>query len=100
MRRLSPQLLTAALLLVANSVFAQLAPGVRGVAPRAPQKMVIDGNLSEFQQAFCTPINYFHPDQKNRPAQFFYLWDDEAFYAGLRTLDETPANPAPDNQLW
>ena len=28
------------------------------------------------------------------------MWDDEAFYAGLRTLDSTPANHAPDNRLW
>ena len=100
MRLLTSTLLAASLLLVTNSVFAQLAPGVRGVALRAVNEIVIDGDLSEFQQAFCTPINYFHPNQKNRPAQFFYLWDDEAFYAGLRTLDEQPANPAPDDRLW
>ena len=62
--------------------------------------MVIDGDLAEFKQAFCTPINYFHPDWKNRAAQFFYMWDDEAFYAGLRTLDEKRANHAPDDRLW
>ena len=77
-----------------------LASGVRGVATRARGKVVIDGDLSEFREAFCTPINYFHPDQKNRPAQFFYMWDDEAFYAGLRTLDQKRANPAPDDRLW
>jgi len=77
-----------------------LASGVRGVAARARGKVVIDGDLSEFREAFCTPINYFHPDQKNRPAQFFYMWDDEAFYAGLRTLDQKRANPAPDDRLW
>lgn len=77
-----------------------LAEGVRGLATRAPEKVVIDGDLSEFANAFCTPINYFHPDQKNRPAQFFYMWDGEAFYAALRTLDEKPANHAPDDRLW
>jgi len=77
-----------------------LAPGVRGLATRAPGKVVIDGDLSEFKDAFCTPVNYFHPDQKNRPAQFFYMWDDEAFYAGLRTLDQKRADPAPDDRLW
>lgn len=77
-----------------------LEKGVRGVATRAPDKVVIDGDLSEFSEAFCTPVNYFHPDQKNRPAQFFYMWDDDAFYAALRTLDEKPANLAPDNRLW
>lgn len=77
-------------------------PDVRGLATRAPAGMKIDGDLSEFADAFCTPIEYFNPDLKNRPAQFFYMWDDEAFYAGLRTLDEPDkqANPAKDNQLW
>lgn len=78
----------------------ELASGVRGVATRAPGKVVMDGNLSEFNAAFCTPINYFHPDQKNRAAQFFYMWDDEAFYAGLRTLDQKRANHATDDRLW
>src|SRR5438046_314213 len=38
--------------------------------------------------------------QKNRPAQFFYMWDEEAFYAGLRTMDEHPADMAGDGTLW
>src|SRR5579871_1077849 len=100
-----PRLLLAGglTLLVAASALAdpaRLAPGVRGVATRAPGKVVIDGDLSEFKDAFCTPINYFHPDQKNRPAQFFYMWDDDAFYAGLRTLDQKRVDPAPDDRLW
>src|SRR5207244_6320322 len=80
-----------------------LATGVRGVATKAPKEMKIDGDLSEFKDAFCTPVEYFSFDAKtlrNRAAQFFYLWDDEAFYAGLRTLDEAPANFADDNHLW
>ncbi len=77
-----------------------LAPGVRGVATRAPKEMKIDGDLSEFKDAFCTPINYFHPNLKNRAAQFFYMWDDDAFYAALRTLDQVPHNGAPDDRLW
>lgn len=77
-----------------------LEKGVRGVATRAKGKVTIDGNLSEFEGAFCTPVGYFEQDLKNRAAQFFYLWDDEAFYAGLRTLDEKQANPAPDDRLW
>jgi hypothetical protein len=28
------------------------------------------------------------------------MWDDEAFYAALRTLDTKPANFAPDDKLW
>jgi Carbohydrate family 9 binding domain-like len=77
-----------------------LQPGVRGVATRAPANMKIDGNLEEFKGSFCTPVGYFEPDLKNRPAQFFYMWDDKAFYAGLRTLDAKQADPAADNQLW
>jgi hypothetical protein len=77
-----------------------LADGVRGVATRAPAGMKIDGDLAEFKDAFCTPVEYFHADLKNRAAQFFYMWDDEAFYAGLRTLDQKQANQAPDERLW
>ncbi len=79
---------------------APLAPGVRGVATRAPAGMKIDGDLSEFKDAFCTPVEYFHADLRNRAAQFFYMWDNEAFYAGLRTLDEKQADHAPDDRLW
>lgn len=77
-----------------------LEAGVRGLATRAPAKMVIDGDLSEFKDAFCTPVEYFHADLTNRAAQFWYMWDETAFYAGLRTLDTKPANMAPDHQLW
>ncbi len=97
---------------VALNAFAEskLKEGVRGVATRAPQGMKIDGDLSEFKNAFATPFEYFHPDNPNkkdanpglrdRAGQFFYMWDDEAFYAGLRTLDRTPNNNAPDDRLW
>jgi hypothetical protein len=84
----------------AASAAEPLKEGVRGVATRAPKEMKIDGDLSEFADAFCTPVNYFHPQVKERAAQFFYMWDDEAFYAGLRTLDSKQANNAPDNRLW
>jgi hypothetical protein len=77
-----------------------LKSGVRGLATRAPAGMKIDGDLAEFRGAFCTPMGYFEPDLANRAAQFFYMWDDEAFYAGLRTLDQKQANPAPDDRLW
>jgi hypothetical protein len=93
--------LTATLASVAAAVEKDaLEPGVRGLATRAPENMKIDGDLAEFRGAFCTPVGYFEGNLKNRAAQFFYMWDDEAFYAGLRTLDEKQANPAPDNQLW
>ena len=97
--RLLPTLCVGMVLTV-PALAEPLKPGVRGVATRAPANVKIDGDLADFKGAFCTPINYFHPDQKNRPAQFFYMWDDEAFYAGLRTLDEKRANHAPDDRLW
>lgn len=78
----------------------KLAAGVRGVATRAPQGMKIDGDLAEFSDAFATPVEYFHADLKNRAAQFFYMWDDEAFYAALRTLDQKQADHADDDHLW
>jgi hypothetical protein len=78
----------------------ELAPGVRGMATRAPAEMKIDGNLEEFTGSFSTPVGYFEPNIANRAAQFFYMWDDEAFYAGLRTLDQKESNPSPDNMLW
>jgi hypothetical protein len=84
--------------LVARS--EELQPGVRGLATRAPAEMKIDGDLSEFRGAFCTPVNYFHPQTGERAAQFFYMWDETAFYAGLRTLDTKQANFAPDDRLW
>ncbi|MEQ8211022.1 MAG: sugar-binding protein [Lacipirellulaceae bacterium] len=61
---------------------------VRAVVPRAEGSIVIDGNLEEYSNAFAAPLEYFHPDSKNRPGQFFFLWDEAAFYVGLRTLDE------------
>ncbi|MCE9546872.1 MAG: hypothetical protein K8T25_15450 [Planctomycetia bacterium] len=81
---------------------AEQGPPIRGFIGRAPQGMKIDGDLAEFKDAFATPLEYFNADRKNRPAQFMYLWDDEAFYAGLRTLDEVPkqANLAPNDKLW
>lgn len=79
---------------------AVLAPGVRGVATRATGPVTIDGDLSEFKDSFSTPVEYFHKNLRERAAQFFYMWDDEAFYAALRTLDTKPANHAPDHRLW
>ena len=40
-----------------------------------------------FENAFCTPVEYHHSNLPERAAQFFYMWDDTAFYAALRTLD-------------
>src|ERR1043166_261130 len=92
--------------LFATSIDAdELKPGVRGLATRAPAEMKIDGNLSEFEGAFCTPVNYFfqaekQPLIKDRAAQFFYMWDETAFYAGLRTLDTKQFNGSDDAHLW
>src|SRR4051794_13589831 len=79
---------------------ARLPEGVRGLATHAPKEMKIDGDLAEFKDAFCTPVEYFSGDLKNRAAQFFYMWDDEAFYAALRTLDQHSADNADDGHLW
>ncbi|MEK6236452.1 MAG: hypothetical protein N2C14_17225, partial [Planctomycetales bacterium] len=98
-----PRRLLATMLFLATisaAPAAELAPGVRAAVPRASGKVTIDGDLSEFSEAFCTPLEYFHADVSNRAAQFLYMWDDEAFYAGLRTLDRKQANMAPDDRLW
>ncbi len=78
----------------------RLAPGVRGLVVRASGPVKIDGKLDEWTQAFCTPLQYNHKDPANRAAQFFYLWDDEALYIGLRCLDQKQANPAPIGGLF
>ncbi len=104
----------AALVLLCSGSFSfaqtKLPADVRGVATRAPKEMKIDGDLAEFKEAFATPLEYFQPENsgkkdpnaglRNRAAQFFYMWDGEAFYAALRTLDQNPANHAPDDRLW
>jgi hypothetical protein len=73
---------------------------IRAVAPRASAPLRVDGRLDDaaYQGALCTPVEYFHRDVANRAAQFFYLWDDEAFYVGLRTLDQ--AAYSPEAPLW
>ena len=96
-----PKLLLAGLLATLPVFGASgLKPGVRGVATHAPEGMKIDGDLSEWKEAFSAPGEYFNPDLKNRACQFFYMWDDEAFYAAYRALDEHPANNADDAHLW
>lgn len=97
-------LLLAGLLVFKNVSADDLKPSVRGLATRAPAEMKIDGDLSEFHGAFCTPVNYFQLQKpellKDRPAQFFYMWDDTAFYCGLRTLDTRQKNDSDDAHLW
>jgi hypothetical protein len=72
----------------------------RAVIPRARSGMTIDGRLTEsdYATALCTPLEFFHTDQKNRPARFCYLWDNDAFYVGLRTLDQHMFSP--QKPLW
>ena len=47
-----------------------LEPGVRGLVTRASGKVVIDGSLREWSEAFCTPVHYGHGNLENRAAQF------------------------------
>jgi hypothetical protein len=77
-----------------------LAPGVRGLVTRSPGAVILDGNLREWSEAFCTPVHYAHGSLHERAAQFFYMWDDEAFYLGLRCLDSRQANPGPPEKTW
>ncbi len=77
-----------------------LAPGVRGLVTKVAGKVVVDGTLREWSQAFCTPVWYAHPKLNERASQFFYQWDEDAFYLGLRCLDTKQANPGPDSTTW
>ena len=71
----------------------KLPPKVRGLVVQAQGPMRIDGKLEEWEQAFCTPVHYNHRNLDDRAGQFFYVWDREALYVGLRTLDTKVANP-------
>jgi hypothetical protein len=73
---------------------------VRGVVPRAKGAVIVDGRLqeTEYAGALCTPIEYFNRDPANRAGQFFYMWDSDAFYVGLRTLDTNAFSP--ESPLW
>jgi hypothetical protein len=77
-----------------------LEPGVRGLVTRASGRIELDGRLREWSEAFCTPVHYNHPKLDNRAAQFFYLWDNEALYIGLRALDQHRANVGDKNAVW
>lgn len=78
-----------------DSAPVPLTQGVRGLVTLAPTKVEMDGRLREWSQAFCTPLSYQHKTPENRAAQFFYMWDDEALYIGLRCLDKVQANSSP-----
>ena len=77
-----------------------LAKGVRGLVTRASAGVNMDGRLDEWAGAFCTPVHYNHGNLANRGAQFFYLWDDQALYIGLRALDQKRANPGKERAVF
>lgn len=70
-----------------------LERGVRGLVTRVSGGVTMDGRLAEWATAYCTPVHHAHPRLAERGAQFFYMWDDEALYIGLRALDSKRANP-------
>jgi len=77
-----------------------LAPGVRGLVTLASTKVEVDGKLREWSQAFCTPLSYNHKSPENRAAQFYYMWDDEALYLGLRCLDKVQVNHGKPGEIY
>jgi hypothetical protein len=86
-------LIGASLAVNAAPAFGEVSESIRAIIPRASIAPKIDGKLEEYDNAFCTPVEYFHTDAKNRAAQFYYVWDDMAFYLAVRTLDEHPFSP-------
>jgi len=72
-----------------------LAKGVRGLVTLAKTPVEVDGQLKEWTNAFCTPLGYSHKTPEERAGQFFYMWDDQALYVGLRCLDRHQGNNAP-----
>jgi hypothetical protein len=79
---------------------SELEQGIRGVMTRATGPVTVDGDLSEFAQSFVAPMEYFNERVTERAAQFFYMWDDESLYVGLRTLDTIPAHAESGTKLY
>jgi hypothetical protein len=73
---------------------------VVGLIPKAAKPIKLDGKLDDWEGAFVTPVHVGHPDFANRGGQFFFLWDEQNLYVGLRCLDRKPAHVGPDNQIW
>ena len=94
--------LLATLLAIPVSCFAVIREpsAVLGLIPQTQSAINIDGELSEeeYRGSLCTPVEYFHDDLANRPGQFFYLWDNDALYIGVRTLDQRAF--APQDKFW
>ena len=84
---------TTAAISAAADAPAPLEKGVRGLVTRVAGGVVMDGKLSEWSTSYCTPLHYNHNLLTERAAQFFYQWDDEALYIGLRCLDTKRNNP-------
>src|SRR5947209_8335798 len=97
-RRLAAPLLAAAFL-SAGPTSAADKP-LAGLIPRATKPVVLDGKLDEWAGAFATPVHVGHPQFADRGAEFFYLWDDQNLYIGLRCLDRKPAHTGKDTELW
>jgi len=85
--------------LLPATVHAQEKPIV-GLIPKAQKPIKLDGKLDAWEGAFVIPVHVGHPDFANRGGQFFYLWDDQALYIGLKCLDQKPAHVGGDNQVW
>jgi Carbohydrate family 9 binding domain-like len=73
---------------------------VVGLIPKPQKPIKLDGKLDGWDGAFVTPVHIGHPDFANRGGQFFYLWDDDHLYIGLKCLDQKPAHIGGDGQLW
>ncbi len=84
----------------ADEAMRPLAKGVRGLVTRAKGPVHIDGRLDDWAGAFCTPVHDNHRNLLNRAARFFYLWDEQAFYVGLRALDQKQANVGQGGSVW
>jgi hypothetical protein len=92
-------LLITLLFILPATTHAQDKPIV-GLIPKAQKPLKFDGKLADWDGAFVTPVHVGHPDFANRGGQFFYLWDDQNLYIGLKCLDQKPAHVGGDGQLW
>ena len=104
-----PRSVSAALLILAvfgpsakaaDDLPVPLAKGVRGLVTRASGGVTMDGKLTEWATAYCTPVHHNHVRLAERGAQFFYMWDDAALYIGLRCLDSKRANPGQGGAVY
>jgi hypothetical protein len=87
------------LVLFSAAAFAQ-EKSIVGLIPKAQKPIQMDGKLDEWEGAFVTPVHVGHPDFANRGGQFFFLWDEQNLYIGLRCLDQKPAHVGSNKQIW